>query len=381
MKQQEQIRLIDACLVHIDEKTTQQAEQEHLSPTYKYHQQDWFDKEINAVFRKQPALVAHISELPEDNSFITYDLFGTSIIVTRQAAGAYKAFINVCRHRGVQLEQQASGCKNRFVCPYHGWMFGSDGKLRGVPFAEGFPSLDKENNGLVELPLWERDGFIFVLAQANIDFDFETFWAPIAEDFSNYNIPQLEVYKPVTKQWKTNWKIVSGGGLETYHFKVTHGQTIAPYFFNNISICDQLSPHFRVTMPRQSIKQLRDVDRSEWSIRDHSHVVYQIFPNTAFILEEDHLAMFTMKPIAPDCTEITFRMLIPKSSDTDKDESYWKRNHTITSTTLDEDFHIGELIQKGIQSGANQHLRFGLYEGGLTQLEALIDEAVANNSN
>ena len=376
MKHSQQVRLIDACLLHIDQNTTQKAEQEHLSPCYKYHRQDWFEREMDVVFRKQPALVAHISELPEDNSFITYDLFGIPIIITRLKPGEYKALINVCRHRGVQVEPQASGCKNRFVCPYHGWTFGADGKLRGVPFAEGFPNLNKEDNGLVELQLWEKEGFIFVLADRDTTFDFDAFWAPLAEDFSGYNIPQLEVYRPVTKQWQTNWKIVAGGGLETYHFKVTHGKTIAPYFFNNVSICDPLTPHFRVTMPRQSIKTLVDKDKSEWNIRDHCHVVYQLFPNTAFILEEDHLAMFTMKPISPERTEITFRMLIPKQGMTDKSEAYWKKNHQITSDTLDEDFGIGELIQKGIKSGANEHLRFGLYEGGLTQLEKLIDNLI-----
>lgn len=378
MKHAEQVRLIDTCLLHIDDKTTQKCEQEHFSPVYKYHQQEWFDKEMDAVFRGNPSLVAHTSEFGKEINYVTHDLFGTPIIITKIGDDEYKALINVCRHRGVKLEQSPSGCKNRFVCPYHGWMFSNDGQLKGVPFAEGFPSLDKAENSLVELPLWHRDGFLFVLADGNFDFDFETFWAPLADDFDNYDTANLQSYHPVTKTWKVNWKIVTGGGLETYHFKVTHAKSIAPYFFNNISICDNLSPHFRVTMPRQSINSLSGTDKASWDIRQHSHIVYQVFPSTAFILEDDHLAMFSMKPIGPDQTEITFRMLVPKDRLTESDKAHWQRNHKITSFTLDEDFEIGQLIQAGIKSGANEHLRFGLFEGGLAQLEVLIDQAVAN---
>lgn len=383
MKQELQIDLLQRCLDHIDQNTTQHVDSEYLSPSYKYHSDEYFQQEMDGVFKSMPNMVAHVSEIQEGNGFITIKLHGLNVILSRQnnqnEDGSFKAFINVCRHRGARLEDASEGCKNRFVCPYHGWMFGNDGCLKGVPFQEGFPTLNKDENGLVELPIWVRDGFIFVLPKPGVEFDFDHFWAPIAEDLANYNIANMTSYRPVTQQWDSNWKIVSGGGLESYHFKVTHAKTIAPYFYNNISICEALAPHFRLILPRQSIDKLRDTPKDQWNIRDHTHMVYQLFPNVALLVQDDHIAMFTMTPLSANKCEITFKMLIPKDEFKERDQSHWDLNHQITKATLDEDFHMGESIQAGMQSGANSHLRFGLFEGGLGQLEQFIDQAIEKN--
>ncbi|WP_299979424.1 aromatic ring-hydroxylating dioxygenase subunit alpha [uncultured Pseudoteredinibacter sp.] len=381
MKHQRQVELLQQCLDYIDTKTTQHEEQEYLSPVYKYHDQEYFDQELDAVFKRMPNMVAHVSEIELGNGFITRNLHGISVIIARQNDGcddsSFKAMINVCKHRGARLEGAESGCKNRFVCPYHGWMFNNKGELKGVPHQEGFPTLIKSDSGLNELSLWVRNGFIFVLPNTDVEFDFDKFWAPIAEDLDDYNIEDMMVYRPVTKTWNSNWKIVSGGGLESYHFQVTHAKTIAPYFFSNTSYLEDFGPHFRLILPRQSINQLREQDQSEWQIRDHTHMVYQLFPNVALLVQEDHIAMFIMKPVSPSEVEITFQMLIPKDGFAQREQAYWDRNHQITEITLNEDFEMGESIQSGIRSGANKHLRFGLSEWGLAKLEQFIDQAIA----
>lgn len=381
MKHQQQVELLQQCLNYIDNKSTQHDEQEYLSPVYKYHDDEYFRKEQEAVFKKLPNMVAHVSEIEMGNGFITRDLYGTSVIIARQNDGAddssFKAMINVCRHRGARLEDASSGCKNRFTCPYHGWMFNNKGELKGVPHQNGFPDLIKSENGLNELSLWVRNGFIFVLPTMNIEFDFDRFWAPLENDLADYDIEDMIVYRPVTKTWNSNWKIVSGGGLESYHFQVTHAKTIAPYFFSNTSHIEAFAPHFRLILPRQSINSLREQSQDTWQIRDHTHIVYQLFPNVALLVQEDHIAMFIMKPISASQVEITFQMLIPKDEFEQRDQAHWDRNHQITEITLNEDFEMGESIQSGILSGANSHLRFGLFEGGLTKLEQYIDQAIA----
>src|SRR3546814_13960779 len=50
----------------------------------------------------------------------------------------------------------------RFVCPYHGWLFGSQGELVNVPAAECFPHLNKKESGLRPIACEEYEGFIFL---------------------------------------------------------------------------------------------------------------------------------------------------------------------------------------------------------------------------
>ena len=61
------------------------------------------------------------------------------------------AFLNVCRHRGNRLCRADDGNAASFICAYHGWTFGNDGRLTGVPnLREAYHGdLDRESLGLI----------------------------------------------------------------------------------------------------------------------------------------------------------------------------------------------------------------------------------------
>src|SRR3546814_20139390 len=47
--------------------------------------------------------VGRVEDLPEVGSYLTYDILDDSIIVVRTGPDSYKAFYNVCTHRGRKL--------------------------------------------------------------------------------------------------------------------------------------------------------------------------------------------------------------------------------------------------------------------------------------
>ena len=51
---------------------------------------------------------------------------------------------------------------------------------------------------------------------------------------------------------------------------------------------------------------------------------------------------------------------------------YWQRNHDLTVRTLKEDFAIGEGIQRGFATGANEHLNYGRFEGALARFNEAV---------
>jgi Rieske 2Fe-2S family protein len=67
--------------------------------------------------------VGHTSMLPAAGDFFTAELAGESFILVRGEDGQVRALLNVCRHRGSRLCDQAQGhaSQGRFVCPYHAW--------------------------------------------------------------------------------------------------------------------------------------------------------------------------------------------------------------------------------------------------------------------
>ena len=55
-----------------------------------------------------------------------------------------------------------------------------------------------------------------------------------------------------------------------------------------------------------------------------------------------------------------------------KDDDYWEKNYRITADTLNEDFVIGESVQAGLTTGANEHMTFGRFEGALPEFNRVV---------
>ncbi|MCG2633516.1 MAG: aromatic ring-hydroxylating dioxygenase subunit alpha [Gammaproteobacteria bacterium] len=106
--------------------------------------------------------VALVAEIPTPNDFKTLTVGETPVLVTHSEDGQCRAFINACAHRGVQLTVAPRGSAKRFTCPYHRWVFATDGSLLGAPGDETFPAaFCKSESGLKELKTVNFYGVIF----------------------------------------------------------------------------------------------------------------------------------------------------------------------------------------------------------------------------
>src|SRR3546814_7355132 len=79
----------------------------------------------------------------------------------------------------MELAWEDKGRGGRFVCPYHGWLFGSQGELVNVPAAECFPHLNKKESGLRPIACEEYEGFIFLNLDPEPRQSLEEFLGPI----------------------------------------------------------------------------------------------------------------------------------------------------------------------------------------------------------
>lgn len=336
------------------------------SPVDRYADADRFAREMKAVFRGLPVIAAHASELPDPGSYLTRDLFGLPLLLTRDRDGTAHAFLNVCRHRGARLVLEESGCKNAFSCPYHAWTWSNAGELRGVPHEKpGFPGLDKAAHGLKRLPVDERHGLIWVVADPAADPDFDSYLSPLARDLEWFDMENMGIACSDIIEKNANWKLLVEGGIEAYHFKVAHRDTIGPHFLDNLSSYAMLGSHMRSVLPRSSLPELAGAPKEDWSIRNEANVLYTVFPTSQFLLMQDHVAWIEEIPLAHDRTRLRLSTLAPKSEITPENAEHWARNHQITMVTLAEDFDINEAVQAGLDSGANDALTFGRYEGAL----------------
>ncbi|MDE0384622.1 MAG: Rieske 2Fe-2S domain-containing protein [Defluviicoccus sp.] len=341
------------------------------SPVARYTSPERFARERGRLFRALPAIVAHASELAGPDAFLTRELAGLPLLLTRDAGGAAHAFLNVCRHRGTRLVDAANGCARRFVCPYHGWTFDNRGALDAVTHeAAGFPGIDKQGLGLKRLGCAERHGWIWVAAAGATAPDIDGFLDGLAADFAWLDAGALRIVHQDTQERAANWKILVEGGIESYHFRIAHKDSIGPHFQDNLSSYRVYGRHIRSVLPRARLDAMIERPRESWSLRRAANLVYTVFPSAQLLVQEDHVVWIQTLPLAPDRTRLRIATLAPAASE---DTTHWRRNHAITVETLAEDFAIGESIQGGLDSGANAELRFGRFEGALDRFNRIVE--------
>ena len=349
------------------------------SPVARYTCPERFARERHKLFRALPSIVAHRSELAEPDRFITRDFAGLPLLLTRDGTGTVHAFLNVCRHRGTRLVDAASGCRRRFVCPYHAWTWDNRGALQRIRHAEaGFPGVDKDALGLKRLGCTEAHGWIWIDAGTDTAPDVEGFLGGLAADFAWMDAGGLKIVHEDIGERAANWKILVEGGLEAYHFRIAHKDTVGPYFQDNLSSYRVFGRHIRSVLPRTRLDAMVAEPRECWSLRRANNVLYTILPSAQLLVQEDHLVWVRTLPLAPDRTQVRIATLAPAEFDPADAEAalHWRKNHDITVRTLAEDFAIGESIQSGLSCGANEELRFGRFEGALDRFNRFVEREI-----
>ena len=148
-------RLLD----HIEAGTTDLADEVMELGTDLYTSADHHEVELDVLFHRQPLVLCLSGALPTPGSYRTVDLMGTPVLLSRDRDGRVHAMLNACRHRGVRV-MDGVGETRRFTCPFHAWTYDLDGTLVGLPTAEAFDGMCREEKGLVELPVAEGYGLV-----------------------------------------------------------------------------------------------------------------------------------------------------------------------------------------------------------------------------
>ena len=112
-----------------------------------------YEREIEQVFARAWLFLGHESQIAKPGDYFVSRMGEESVILTRDRQGEIHAFLNSCMHRGMKVCRYDEGNTPVFTCPYHGWSYGLDGSLVGVPyFKEAYHSELKKNEwGLVEV--------------------------------------------------------------------------------------------------------------------------------------------------------------------------------------------------------------------------------------
>jgi phenylpropionate dioxygenase-like ring-hydroxylating dioxygenase large terminal subunit len=186
-----------------------------------------FELEMTQIFGRAWLFLCHESQIRETGDFFESVMGRDNVLVVRQKDGSVKGLLNTCAHRGNAVCRAEEGNAKGFLCTYHGWSYGIDGALTGVPGFRDFygPDFDKSTAGLKQVAqIASYKGFIFATMDASAP--------PLAEFLGATGRlgldllaerGDMEVVPGVQKfVVDCNWKFALDNLFDWYHPQVTH---------------------------------------------------------------------------------------------------------------------------------------------------------------
>lgn len=188
---------------------------------------DIYKKELAQIFARAWVFMCHESQIPNAGDFFKSYVGEDQVIIVRAKDQSIQVLLNTCPHRGNSVCRPDSGNTKAFMCAYHGWSFGLDGRLVGIPASKDLydNNFDRTKWGLSKAARVESyGGFVF----ATLD--------PAAPAFTDYLGPggrhmldtlvgegNLEIIPGVIKhRVPCNWKMATENTNDYYHVGISH---------------------------------------------------------------------------------------------------------------------------------------------------------------
>ncbi|MBD8005135.1 aromatic ring-hydroxylating oxygenase subunit alpha [Bacillus norwichensis] len=316
--------------------------EEGTIPAYILGDESVYHLEHEKVFLKTWVFVGHESEIPAKNDFMTRELSGYSIIITRSGDDEINAFYNMCTHRGMKLCRADKGNKRTFQCPYHGFNFRNTGECIGVPLQKDIYSedFDRSKLGLNQVRIESYKGLLFATwneeAEPLIDF---------LGDFTWYldllvGRAEMEVIgEPQRFIVNANWKVGSDNFVgDSYHTMVTHGSIAklgmvpsATYSKRGYQIHLDNGHGLNLGMPNPVFafpEELKEEFKSNLTeeqyevLSNMKNMIGNVFPNLSFLISHTEIkgqpisntSVRMWRPIGVNKMEVTAWMLVEKSA-------------------------------------------------------------------
>jgi phenylpropionate dioxygenase-like ring-hydroxylating dioxygenase large terminal subunit len=196
-----------------------------LVPAGRYTDPTFLDLEFRYMWKKAWLYACHLDEIPNPGDFLLWTRTGSPIVIVHGKDGAIRAFYNSCRHRGAPLVQTECGHVDGFVCKYHGWTYGLDGRLLNLRDKRDFADLDMAKYPLNPVRCERLGNWVFVNEDPEATTLLEHL-GPIPAYMDEIRPYEQRFVHKKSYPVKCNVKVLLDAFLEVYHLKSIHQNTV-----------------------------------------------------------------------------------------------------------------------------------------------------------
>ena len=298
------------------------------------------------VFGATWQLVARTSQLQNPGEFVSTRLTGEPIVIVRGDDGKLRAFYNVCRHHAAAVVTQPCGQSAILQCPYHGWKYGLDGSLKGIPEFEGVENFERADNGLAPIRVDTWECFVFVNLDPNAC-SLASFLGRLVEKVAPLGVSKLHYFDSRSYDIHCNWKVFVDNYLDGgYHVPHLHKGLSSVLDYKQYTIenedryCLQSSPMV-ASGEDAATEATRKGDRA-WYFWQYPNLMincYQGYMDTNYVI-----------PVDVDHCRVIFDFYFSDVSEARRE--YNRESVDVGNRVQGEDLGICEDVQRGLKSRA-----------------------------
>jgi len=322
------------------------------------------------VFSRSWQPVARLEELQRPGDFVTADVLGEPLVLSRGTDGALRAFYNVCRHRAGNV---ASGKGNRksLQCRYHGWTYSLEGRLITTPEFEEAVDFSPGEYGLHPVRVEEWGPFAFV----NLDpsgHALSEYLGEISQETAALPLGRMRMVERREYTVECNWKVYVDNYLEGYHIPIAHPGLYRELDYENYRV-ETRRLHSRQVAPLRPVLGSGPPRRYSEVRADDQALYYWVFPNFMLNIYPDNLSSNLILPLGPERTLTVFEWFFLEPGSGESWEGV-QQAIAFSDEIQQEDIEICEAVQRGLRSRSYDRGRFSpKRENGVHHFHSLLD--------
>jgi choline monooxygenase len=346
---------------------TERIERAETLPARCYTDSAWLAHETKHIFHRTWQPVGRLDQIAQPGTYFTAEVAGEPVLLVRDQRGQLRGFHNVCRHRASLVAQGAGQCE-RLRCPYHGWTYGLDGQLLGVPDFEGVENFDRQRMGLVPLQLDTWEQFIFAKIDASDTRPLSDYLEDIPQLTRHLNIAQMHFVERRDYVIECNWKVYVDNYAEGYHVPLVHPSLMRELDFQRYRTITKRY----YSQQDAPIKTGNDPQRRyQQTGAQRAALYFWLFPNLMLNIYPDNVSVNLILPLGHDRTLTIFEWFFHEPGAPGMAEQI-KRTIELSDEIQAEDIRICELVQKGLRSVAYERGRYSVKrENGVHHFHSL----------
>jgi choline monooxygenase len=303
--------------------------------------------EAETVFSKTWQVVGRLDQVEEPGQFVSSTVAGEPIVVVRGNDGVLRAFYNVCRHHAAAVITQPCGQTSILHCPYHGWNYGLDGTLKGMPEFEGVKDFERSANGLVPVRVETWEKFVFVNLHPDCE-PLQGFLGGIVRRVAPLGVSQLHYFDSRVYDIACNWTVFVDNYLDGgYHVPHLHKGLNSVLDYKRYTIenedryCLQSSP---------MVASTEDAATGATRTGDRAWYFWQ-YPNFMINCYAGYMDTNLVIPLDVDHCRVLFDFYFADVS-SDAVRKYNAQSIEVGDRVQSEDLGICEAVQRGLKSRA-----------------------------